>query len=204
MIRQKIRNWLFQDIEKSSHLSGGLYSWSNFYRPYRKAYLQEKRSLKSGECVFCEGAKKLEVSKNLCLYKSSTVLVFLNKYPYNTGHVLVLPRKHTEKLQSLSISDRSDFFKSLVQVSQILEEVYECEALNMGLNQGRFAGAGLPQHLHFHVIPRWAGDSNFFPLTGGEKVFSESVEQSYARLKPHFETLCEDKKNDNASVRKSF
>ena len=162
--------------------------WVNLYRPHRKAYLQEKKNVNES-CVFCLAIKNPPSFEFLCLYKDNFTTVLLNKYPYNVGHLLVLPLSHKAKLSELSSDESHSLMSTLTAASVILEKSYKCEAMNMGLNQGRNAGAGLPDHIHMHLIPRWIGDANFFPLIGGGKVFSESLEQTYQRLKPDFDQL---------------
>lgn len=114
-------------------------------------------------------------------------MVVLNKFPYNSGHLLVLPRRHCGDLQKLSAEESADLWRVLNLTMEVLQSVYQPGGLNVGLNHGAVAGAGIPDHLHFHVIPRWAGDLNFFPLIAETKVVVESLEQSWDRLKIAFQ-----------------
>lgn len=156
-------------------------------KPERLKYV--RRLVKAKGCVFCKAAKRGVSFESLCLYKDDLAMVVLNKYPYNNGHLLILPIKHQGEMDLLDEDIYMRVTKLLRKTSAIIKKVYECEALNVGLNQGSMAGAGIPDHLHFHLIPRWRGDTNFFPLIADTKVVIETLEQSYGRLIPYFEKL---------------
>ena len=155
-----------------------------FFRPERRKYILEKKN--HSHCVFCEVLKKGIGAESLLIYKSDVSMVILNKYPYNSGHLLALPQKHIGSIGALSEADYIDLSKTIRIALKALERAYQCENLNLGLNQGKTAGAGIPEHLHYHLIPRWQGDTNFFPLIANSKVLVENLEQSYERLTPHF------------------
>lgn len=156
-------------------------------RPDRYKYV--RKLLSSPNCVFCEVAESLAPTESLLLYKSLHSMVVMNKYPYNNGHLLILPQAHIGRIQELSNDGYQDLSKTLRSTVEILENVYELKGFNIGMNHGEVAGAGIPGHLHWHVVPRWHGDTNFFPIIAETKVISETLEQSYARLKPFFESL---------------
>ena len=109
-------------------------------------------------------------------------MVVLNKFPYNSGHLLVLPQRHCGDLLSLSDEEFFDLQKTVRLSMGALQEVYAPGGINLGLNHGAVAGAGIPEHIHYHLIPRWAGDLNFFPLIAETKVVVESLEQTYEKL----------------------
>lgn len=155
-------------------------------RPDRIRYVRQLKS-NDGICVFCEALKQNKPSfKTLLLYKTKYSMVILNKYPYNTGHLLVLPQRHEGQLDLLSLEETNDLAQTVQKCVGILKEVYKCQGLNLGLNHGAVAGAGIPEHLHWHIIPRWFGDTNFFPLIAETKVLVESLESTYNRLRPYF------------------
>lgn len=155
-------------------------------RPDRIRYVRQLKS-KSDECVFCETSKADEFSSDkLLVHKTKYSMVILNKYPYNTGHLLILPIKHEGQLDALSMDEVSDVALTVQKCVGILKKEYQCPGLNIGLNHGAVAGAGIPNHLHWHIVPRWAGDTNFFPLIAETKVLIESLEETYKRIKPHF------------------
>src|SRR5690606_13670813 len=123
---------------------------------------------------------------SLVLFQNKDVLVMLNKYPYNNGHILVLPSRHCGELGKLSKRENSLISEAVRLSAGILLKAYGCAGLNIGMNHGAVAGAGIPEHLHWHLIPRWAGDTNFFPLIAETKVHAETLEQSFDRLLPYF------------------
>lgn len=155
------------------------------FRPKRSRYVRGIAKDKK-TCVFCEAAKNRPSAKTLCLYKTEHSMVVLNKYPYNTGHLLVLPKRHEGRLFELSEDEYRDLHLTLRIACAVIEKTYNPAGFNVGLNHGRAAGAGLPEHLHFHIIPRWEGDLNFFPLVTDTKVVIETLEKSYKRLSTCF------------------
>jgi ATP adenylyltransferase len=116
-------------------------------------------------------------------------MVILNKYPYNAGHILVLPLRHVGTLSSLTSEQYLDLMQTLRLAESVISKVYQPSGVNIGLNQGAAAGAGIPDHLHFHLIPRWKGDLNFFPLVAKSKVIIEDLEESYHKILKGFRNL---------------
>jgi ATP adenylyltransferase len=140
-------------------------------------------------CVFCEAIKAGSGPESLLLYHNDHAMVIMNKFPYNTGHLLVLPRRHCGDLLQLDQAERHAMSDLLHHAVQAVTDVYQPGGLNIGVNHGAVAGAGIPEHLHYHVVPRWAGDTNFFPLIAQTKVVIETLEQTFARLRPYFQSL---------------
>ncbi len=155
--------------------------------PHRLQYV--RKVIKPKGCVFCNAAKDSKNPDSLVLFKSRTMMVLLNKYPYNNGHLLILPKKHTAEFDKLSDKDLLAMQVLTKHTIKILKKVYSPHGFNTGMNLGQVAGAGIPDHLHYHIIPRWGGDTNFFPLIAQTKLVIETTEQSYAQLRPHFEKL---------------
>lgn len=153
------------------------------FRPDRLKYVR-KLEVADG-CVFCTASKKVSL-ETLCLYQSKHSMVVLNKFPYNSGHVLVLPRHHKGDMFALTDDEFTDLHLTLKLAMKAVTETYQPGGINVGLNQGKDAGAGIPEHLHYHLIPRWAGDLNFFPLVAETKVVIENLAQSYERLQNFF------------------
>ncbi len=153
-------------------------------RPERFRYVHRKKS--STGCVFCSAAQKRPSFKTLVLLRTELCLVVLNKFPYNTGHLLILPRRHCPSLVELTPDENMELAEMIQKVAGYLERAYRCQGINFGLNHGAAAGAGLPSHLHWHAVPRWFGDTNFFPVLAQTKVLPETLEQSYLRLLPFF------------------
>jgi ATP adenylyltransferase len=155
------------------------------FRPDRLKYV--RKLLKTEGCVFCSAAKKVSF-ETLCVYQSKYSMIVLNKFPYNSGHILVIPRRHCGDLLKLSPEEHYDLHDTLRLAMTALNKVYEPGGMNVGLNHGATGGAGIPEHLHYHVIPRWNGDLNFFTLIAETKVVVESLEQTYSRLSGYFKT----------------
>ena len=155
-----------------------------FERPDRYKYV--RKLVKTTGCVFCEAVKQPDA---MILAKDPDVIVLMNKYPYNTGHLLVVPRKHLGDLMQLDDAVHARVGWWIKRAMGALTEALNCHGFNVGLNHGKVAGAGIPDHLHWHVIPRWGGDTNFFPLIAETKVLPETLAQTYTRLKPLFKGL---------------
>ena len=154
------------------------------FKPERLKYVRKQIAVKG--CVFCEALARGVKRDSLVLCADETVMVIMNKFPYNTGHLLVLPRRHEGEMTALTPVENERVFAMVQSCVGILREAYEPAGFNVGLNLGAGAGAGIPEHLHTHVIPRWNGDTNFFPLIAQTKVVVETLEQTYDRLIPYF------------------
>ncbi|MBV9578714.1 MAG: HIT domain-containing protein [Chloroflexi bacterium] len=158
------------------------------WTPWRRAYLEGSGDSHADGCFLCDHAADPEHDRqNLVLFRAPLVFVLLNLYPYNSGHLMVAPYAHTGDLAGLE----GDIAAGLMQATQLavgaLGRVYAPDGFNVGMNLGKSAGAGVPDHLHVHVVPRWNGDTNFMPVVGGTKVLPESLEQTYARLVGQFD-----------------
>jgi ATP adenylyltransferase len=153
-------------------------------RPGRYKYV--RKLVEEKGCVFCKAAKGKVGFENLCLYQDDDTVIVLNKYPYNSGHLLVLPRRHMGQIWDLKAQENGNVAAWIQKSVKILKDVYDCDGFNVGLNHGAAAGAGLPEHLHWHIIPRWSGDTNFFPLIAETKTLPETLEQTYNKLKDMF------------------
>lgn len=150
------------------------------FRPDRMKYV--RKLIKPEGCVFCRAAKEDVSFETLCVYKSKDSMILLNKFPYNSGHLLVLPQRHCGDLLKLSDEEFYDLQDTVRLAMKTINEAYEPGGINIGLNHGAVAGAGIPEHIHYHLVPRWAGDLNFFPLIAETKVLVESLEQTYEKL----------------------
>jgi ATP adenylyltransferase len=173
---------------KTAKLAWEDYQWpidrEVLFRPERFAYISDKSEKKS--CVFCDSIRRGVSSESLVLWQSSTATILMNKYPYNNGHILVIPNAHKGDLLDLSTIEYMGVNEAVRIAVKALKHTYQCQGMNLGMNLGRSAGAGIPDHLHYHVIPRWVGDSNFFPVIGRSKAISETLQQSYDRLINYF------------------
>jgi ATP adenylyltransferase len=156
-------------------------------RPDRYKYV--RKIINPEGCVFCDAKNQGIKFESLLIYEGQHAMVVLNKYPYNTGHIMVLPKKHAGEFDQLTKTEYQELSELLNTCVSIVKKEYECQGLNIGLNMGAVAGAGIPNHLHWHIVPRWFGDTNFFPLIAETKALPETLAQSYARYFKHFKNL---------------
>ncbi|WP_022852999.1 HIT family protein [Thermodesulfatator atlanticus] len=154
------------------------------WAPWRMEYILGKRE---PGCPFCPPEIKLPDEKRLILYVDDKTIVIMNKFPYNTGHLLVSPRRHVPELDDLSPDELSALMLTVRTSIRILREVMKPDGFNVGINLGKVAGAGIPEHLHIQIVPRWDGDVNFMTVFGDVRVVPEHMIATYRRLFPHFE-----------------
>jgi len=158
------------------------------WAPWRLEYIRSAVVNPKG-CFLCEALSAGDDRERLLVHRSELSFVIMNLYPYNNGHLLVAPIRHARGLDDLAKDELSALSEHVRQAVKWLEEVYEPDGYNIGLNLGRVAGAGLPDHIHWHIVPRWDGDTNFMPVLGGAKVISEGLQASYDRIKKVAEEL---------------
>jgi ATP adenylyltransferase len=139
-------------------------------------------------CLFCEAQTSAE-SAPLILFRGRSAFVILNLYPYNAGHLMVVPNRHVGKLAELTADEQTDIMTLTKNGEIALTEAYDPQGLNVGINLGRPAGAGIVDHLHVHLVPRWTGDTNFMSVVGNVRVLPEELAQTAERLKPIFSRL---------------
>ncbi|MBX3049806.1 MAG: HIT domain-containing protein [Anaerolineales bacterium] len=152
------------------------------FSPWRKPYIQRDKS-KAGECVFCAALKKPDGPENLILHRGEKAFVMLNRFPYTSGHLLALPFEHIAQLEQLTPQTRAELFELANTAVGVLRSVYAPGGFNLGANLGAAAGAGIEEHLHLHVLPRWNGDTNFMSALGQTRVLPETLEETWERLK---------------------
>lgn len=138
-------------------------------------------------CIFCREGNGHTDAERLILYRGRLTMVMMNKYPYNNGHILVAPWKHAGLLEDLVEDEMLDLMGWLKKTTSILKRQMHPDGFNIGLNLGAAAGAGVDEHLHFHVVPRWKGDTNFMTVFADVRSIPEHLEQTYFKLLPHFE-----------------
>ncbi|MFH0802521.1 MAG: HIT domain-containing protein [bacterium] len=149
------------------------------WAPWRKTYIIGSRE--SG-CIFCLKPARHEDRETLILERGETCFTIMNIFPYNNGHLMVAPFRHTGNLEDLDDRELFELFASVRKWIGIIRKAYHPEGFNIGMNLGTVAGAGFAEHLHVHLVPRWNGDTNFMPVIGETKVISESLEASYEAL----------------------
>lgn len=160
---------------------------SILFRPDRWKYIKRKDS--DHQCVFCRAAHDEASFETLTVYKSEYSMIVLNKYPYNTGHLLVIPRRHNGDFLAFEKNEFDDLNQTLRLAVKAVKDVYESHGINIGLNLDKAAGAGIPDHIHYHIVPRFRGDMNFFPLIAETKVVPEALEETYRKMKDYFDRV---------------
>lgn len=154
--------------------------WAPWRIPYLKRITRDKNP---GACFFCDYvATPRKDKKNLVVLRGKTCMVVLNRYPYAGGHLLIAPLAHKSELELLTPAERAEIFDQLIRCQRLLERLMHPHGFNIGINLGRAAGAGVPGHLHFHIVPRWNGDHNFMTSVSGVKVIPQALEELHAEL----------------------
>jgi ATP adenylyltransferase len=145
------------------------------------------RSEEQTGCIFCELPKEKHDAKNLVLGRTAHTFAMLNRYPYNNGHLMVIPRSHVSDVHALSQEEYLELCTMLRVALRLVGRAYNAQGANLGMNIGRAAGAGIADHVHWHVVPRWVGDTNFMPLLADVKVMIEHLQESFRKLRPLFD-----------------
>ncbi len=153
------------------------------WAPWRKTYIRPSKK-KSGSCVFCSIRSSRMDAKNYVLKRGNTCYSVLNLYPYNNGHILIVPNRHVDSIGKLSAKEKLEWLELAEEMQAALQKAIKPHGFNMGINLGRIAGAGIPGHLHLHIVPRWKGDVNFMPVFADTRVISESMQSVYKSLAP--------------------
>jgi ATP adenylyltransferase len=133
-------------------------------------------------CVFCNKLKLPDNAENLVVMRGERAFIILNKYPYTSGHIMVAPLAHKASIEDLDPATRAEMMELTAQFMGVLRKVYHPQAFNVGMNIGEAAGAGVPGHVHIHIVPRWNGDTNFMSTVGEVRVLPETLEQTYTRI----------------------
>lgn len=152
----------------------------HLWSPWRMEYVERHQS--GPGCLFCTSLLSPDGPGNLILHRTPHAFVMLNRYPYTNGHVMVVPVAHQPSLELLDEATQLDLMRLASQVIRVLRRAYGAESFNLGANVGRAAGAGIEEHVHLHVLPRWAGDTNFMATTAETRVIPESLEATYQRM----------------------
>lgn len=155
------------------------------WAPWRMAYVGERAER---ECIFC-AALRGDARQRLLLGTTPASIVMLNRYPYQHAHLMVAPRRHTASLPDLPAVEHTDLAETVRRVLASLDAALQPAGFNVGMNLGRVAGAGVADHLHWHIVPRWAGDTNFMPMLAETRVMPQHLDETYDRLRPAFAWL---------------
>ena len=155
------------------------YIWT----PWRYQYMKEATSGKQVECIFCDAAARKDDDATLVVFRGAKSFIILNRYPYTSGHVMVVPYAHVPSLTECEPAALEEMMRLAQQVEGAFRQNYNPDGMNLGMNIGRAAGAGVAGHIHLHVLPRWFGDSNFMTVTGETRVHPEELSTTYQRLR---------------------
>lgn len=151
------------------------------FSPWRMKYIQNAKASDEG-CIFCNALIKPDTLDNLVIARGKASFALLNLFPYTSGHMMVAPFDHKANLDELVPDSRAEMMELISQCIVVLKKVYNPQAFNLGANIGEAAGAGVPGHVHLHIVPRWAGDTNFMSTVGGVRVLPETIAQTYDRI----------------------
>ncbi len=157
---------------------------THLWTPWRSTYIREKHG--GSQCIFCAAVNSTADEESLIVHRADYCFVILNRYPYTTGHLMIAPYEHVSRLLQVHRQVTAEMMNMARLAEQILEEVYRPHGLNLGMNLGEAAGAGIEQHIHLHVLPRWMGDANFMSTVGQVRVMPEDLAETYKKLKPMF------------------
>ena len=153
------------------------------WAPWRIEYIQME---KPEGCILCDKPKQNNDEPNYILYRGENNFVILNAYPYNPGHLMIAPYRHIASLEELTDEELKEHFEIVRRSTKILREVFNPGGFNLGINLGKVAGAGIDDHFHTHIVPRWQGDTNFTPVIANVKVLPEALSETYHKLKDKF------------------
>jgi len=165
------------------------------HSPWRSHYIKsfkdevKTEGLEKSACVFCAALEGSDDKETLLVYRGKTAFVLMNRFPYNSGHLMVIPNRHSADFQSLSEEEGSECILLLQASQRALQKIVQPHAYNLGMNLGRAAGAGIEDHFHWHIVPRWNGDTNFLPVLSDVKVVSEDMQDQWKELHAIFPSL---------------
>ncbi|HET6510771.1 MAG TPA: HIT domain-containing protein [Candidatus Kapabacteria bacterium] len=161
----------------------------NLYSPWRSHYIQSFKGEKPTGCVFCSAREGQDDEETMLVYRGETAFVLMNRFPYNSGHLMVIPNRHSSDFQSLTEQEALECVQLLQASQRALLALVKPHAFNLGMNLGRTAGAGIDDHFHWHIVPRWDGDTNFLPVLSDVKLVSEDMHRQWGELHKIFPTL---------------
>jgi ATP adenylyltransferase len=154
------------------------------FAPWRHAYVTAGE--RTSECVFCDALKRADADDSLVVHVGALNFVVMNLFPYNSGHLMVAPRRHVGSLQGATPQELDEMMALARRLEAITAEVYRPDGVKLGMNQGKPAGAGVADHIHLHFVPRWTGDTNFMTAAAGTRVIPEDPREACRRLRPYF------------------
>jgi len=155
------------------------YLWT----PWRYQYMAQVTSGKQPDCIFCDAVQRQQDEETLIVYRARQSFIILNRFPYTSGHVMIVPYSHVAELNLCEAGTLAEIMQLAQRVEKVFRADYKPDGMNVGMNLGRAAGAGVAGHLHLHMLPRWIGDSNFMTVTGETRVHPEELKTTYDRLR---------------------
>lgn len=163
----------------------------NLWSPWRSKYIESfKEEQSNGNCIFCDAIEKdVNDLSNLVVHKSKNSFVILNLYPYNNGHLMIVPKRHISKIELLTEEEAHELMDEIMIAEKVLQKIYSPQGFNVGANLGRAGGAGIEEHIHFHIVPRWNGDTNFMPAIGEVKIISQDLAETKRKLLAGYQEL---------------
>jgi ATP adenylyltransferase len=161
------------------------------WSPWRSQYIgsfkkSARRASKRSPSLFTKAWKAHEDDRHLIVWRGTTCFVIMNRYPYNSGHLMVVPYRQAADLRDLTLAELAEIMQTVQRAIGALEEVMGPQGFNVGANLGRASGAGVDNHIHFHIVPRWNGDTNFLPVLSDTKVISEDMQKTFRQLRKAF------------------
>jgi ATP adenylyltransferase len=166
----------------AQHLRKGSDAMDYIWTPWRYQYMKDAASGNQPECIFCDAVVRKDDAETLIVYRGKKAFVILNRFPYTSGHVMIVPYAHVAELSLCEPVALEEMMRLAQRVETALRANYQPDGMNLGMNLGRAAGAGVVGHLHLHALPRWIGDSNFMTVTGETRVHPEDLKTTYERL----------------------
>lgn len=156
----------------------------HLWSPWRMTYIENSKNEEG--CVFCNAQAQADSAKNLIAFRGKFSYVILNRFPYTSGHLMVIPFAHVATIEALDAATRAEMMELTSRCTTELRNIYKPHGFNVGINMGEAAGAGVLGHVHIHIVPRWAGDTNFMSTVGETRVLPESLEETYKRVREAF------------------
>ncbi len=153
------------------------------WAPWRIEYIEME---KPKGCILCDKPKENNDAQNYILYRGDKNFIMMNLYPYNAGHLMIAPYRHIANLEELNNEELREYWQIVTRSLKVLRKVFNPGGFNIGINMGKAAGAGIEEHVHTHIVPRWHGDTNFMPVIGDVKVISQALAETYQKLKEQF------------------
>jgi ATP adenylyltransferase len=153
------------------------------WAPWRIEYIQME---KPERCILCDKPKQNTDATNYILYRGDKNFIIMNSYPYNPGHLMIVPYRHIASLEELTEEERGEHIEMVSRGIKLLRQVFNPDGFNIGINMGKAAGAGINDHIHTHIVPRWQGDTNFMPVISNIRVVPEALTETYKKLKDRF------------------